>query len=67
MIKAFDGSFTASHDLADLCIRHILDKLKDEQGLSFRRQFADKLEERILFLRADQCCFRPIFPRRQHR
>ena len=67
MVEAFDGPFAASHDHADLCIRHILDKLKNEQCLSFGRQSADKLKQRVLFLRADQRRLRAILPGRQHR
>jgi len=54
MIEAFYSSFTASHDLADLRIRHIFDKLQDEKILSLWRKASDEAEKRFLFLRMNQ-------------
>ena len=66
MIETFDSAFTASHDRADLGIRHVLDELQDEEILSFCRQTPDEPEKRILFLGADQIPFRVVPFRRKH-
>lgn len=50
MVKAFHRSFTASHDLTDLRIRHVLHKFQDEEILSFRWQASDQFEQRVLLL-----------------
>src|SRR4030067_106820 len=67
MIEAFYSSFTASHDLANLRIRHIFDKLQDEKILSLRRQASDETEKRFLFLRTNQIPFGMVSSGRQDR
>src|SRR5687768_2580958 len=65
MIETFYSSFTASHDLANLRIRHIFDKLQDEKILSLRWQASDEPKKRFLLLRTNQIPFRMISSRRQ--
>jgi len=67
MIETFYSSFTASHDLANLRIRHIFDKLQDEKILSLGWQTPDEPEKRFLFLRTNQIPFRVVSSRRQDR
>ena len=66
VIETFYGTFAASHDGADLGIRHVLDELQDEKVLSFRGQAPDEFEKRILLLGTDQVLLRVIALRRQH-
>jgi len=67
MIEAFYSSFTASHDLANLRIRHIFDKLQDEKILSLRRQASDETEKRFLFLGTNEIPFGMVSSGRRDR
>ena len=67
MVEAFDGSFTASHDLPNFSVGEVLDKFQDEQLLSFRWQPADESEKRILLFSTDERGLRMVAFGRQHR
>src|SRR5258708_15153758 len=61
MVKAFHGTFAASHDLTELGIREILIEFENEQRLSLGWKLANELEQRFLFLRTDKGCLWTIF------
>jgi len=67
MIEALDGSFTTSHDLPNLSVREVLDKLQDKQMLAFWWQLADESEKRILLFSVDKLGFRMVTFGGQHR
>src|SRR5687768_9034826 len=50
MVKAFHSSFTASHDLTNLRIRHVLHKFQDEEILSLRWQASNQVPLRVISL-----------------
>src|SRR5215207_5272366 len=60
MVKAFHSTFTASHDLTDLRIRHVFHKFQDEEILSLWRQPSDQFEKCGLLLRTNQVPLRMI-------
>src|SRR5215207_10440545 len=60
MVKAFHSTFTASHDLTDLRIRHVFHKFQDEEILSLWRQPSDQFEKCGLLLGTNQVSLRVI-------